>query len=200
VAGIGALTVSILGLAGVQPAVMISIATLLLGLGFLILGDTGALSHILFRARSSEERWNSMNLWRGVAIAWLAGIVGVIVGILGFVSAAAATYGGVMALVYGLALIGCTGLTQPTSAAEFATGAGPRRFLVLTLHPAMGTEFFIGLGAVILGVLALFHFAPLVLVLVSLLAVGSTLAFVATAVCSATMHLLAVQCQQQRQV
>jgi hypothetical protein len=195
---LGAVVLGIAGLSGFQAAAAASTATILLGLGFLTLGDAGWLSHSFFHSRSTDNRWSASSLWTAALLAGFAGLSGVILGILGFLFPTAVGLLGVAAVVFGIALLGTIGLTQPTSYSEHAVGEGHRRFFLMQ-DLVLGLELFIGVGTIILGILALLGHAPLMLGLLSMLAIGAATIFVATAVCGTTMHALAHLCQAHRQ-
>jgi hypothetical protein len=195
--GLAAVVLGIVGLSGFEASAAAFTATLLLGLGFLTLGYTGRMSHFFVHSRGSDTRWSATALGSGTSLAWFAGFSGVILGIAGLVFSTAFSLLGVMAVVYGLTLLGCVGLTQPGSYWEHAVGGGHRRFF-LTRDLVFGLELFIGLGAVILGILALLGYAPLMLGLVSMLAIGATTIFVATALCGTTMHAMEYLCPAHR--
>jgi hypothetical protein len=195
--GLGAVVLGIIGLLGFVPATMAFTATLLLGLGFLTLGYTGWLSHAHVHSRGVGSRWSSRALWNGVLLAWLAGFVGVVLGIAGLVSSTAFSLLGVMAVVFGVTLLASIGLTQPASYWEHAA-AGEHRTFFLRRDLVFGLELFVGVGTIVLGILGLLGYASLTLGLVSMLAVGVTSMFVATALCGTTMHAMEYLCPAHR--
>jgi hypothetical protein len=195
--GLGAVVLGIVGLSGFEASAAAFTATLLLGLGFLTLGYTGRMSHSFVHSRSTDNRWSATALGSGTGLAWFAGFSGLILGIVGLVFPTAFSLLGVMAVVFGLTLLGCIGLTQPGSYWEHAVGGSHRGFF-LTRDLVFGLELFIGLGTIVLGILAVLGYAPLLLGLVSMLAVGATTIFVATALCGTTMHAMEYLCPAHR--
>jgi hypothetical protein len=171
----GAAVLSIIGLLNVYPAWMVTIATIALGVSFLFEGGAivARLSALLHE--TTEGRVQMAELGAGITGETLAGIAGIVLGILGLVGILPAVLVPSAAIVFGAALV---------------IGAGTRIRLddiVMTYrqeHPmarqvahqsvlaTTGVQVLVGLGAITFGIIALAGYAPLTLSLVSILVIG----------------------------
>jgi hypothetical protein len=123
-------------------------------------------------------------------------VAGVVLGILALVGLAPATLVATAMLVFGVALVLGSGLTSRLNHLEYSVReeagkterlARPARFVN---RVATGFQFLIGLGATVLGILALLGFASAILVMISVLIVGLAAFLSGTAISSRIMHLL----------
>jgi hypothetical protein len=167
---------SIVGLAGTYPGWMVTIATIVLGISFLLEGGAiaGRWSGLFREAR--EERMVEMGA--GITAEAFAGIAGIVLGVLGLLGIVPAVLIPCAAIVLGAALV-------------IGAGANVRvNDLVMTYkqeHPigrqeaheavfaATGLQALIGLGAITLGIIALAGILPLTLSLVAMLIMGVVL-------------------------
>jgi hypothetical protein len=141
--------VAIIGLAGVLSTTMAAIATIILGATFLIEGGAFAGSFTEFVARNRAEGQDLE--WGGIiASNFLAGMVGVIVGTL---------------LLLGIA----APILQPIAVLVF----GARFLFGCIVSFEAGSQELVGVGAFVLGLLAVSGLYPLTLVLIALLSLGA---------------------------
>lgn len=173
--GGGAAVLAILGLAGILPAFLATIATIAVGAAFFIEGM--AIVGAFNRLRTEESgRLASALLGAGVTAEFIGGIAGVVLGVLALlgtlpallVPIAVIVFGGSLLLSSGgISRIGMMGTEYESSRWQETMREG----VVAT----SGAQSLVGLGAVTLGILALLGYASLVLSLVGLLAVGASI-------------------------
>ncbi len=144
------IALAIVGLAGVFPSTMAAIATIVLGAAILLEGGSYGASQVVRTGTTEMQTARS----GGISADLLGGIAGIVLGILALLGVDALTLLSVALLVFGASF-----LLSSFSAAE--------------VNPmASGGGVLIGLGAVVLGILAVVGQASLTLVLVGLLALG----------------------------
>ena len=156
----GAVVLSILGLVGVLPFTMVTVATIVLGAAMLLEGGAIAARYGRFVRRTAlpGEVVQMPDVAGGMSAESLAGLAGVTLGILSLLNIYPGILEPVAVIVLGAGLL-------------FASSAVSR--VMRDNAPAsIGGEVLFGIGAVVLGILALLGFDPLLLVLVGLLAVG----------------------------
>jgi hypothetical protein len=167
---------SIIGLAGSYPGWMVTIATVVLGVSFLLEGGAIAARWSALLHEVAEGPMAEMGA--GITGEALAGITGIVLGILGLLGVVPAVLIPCAAIMFGAALV-------------IGAGANVRvNDLVMTYkqeHPiarqaaheavfaATGLQVLIGLGAITLGIIALVGIMPLTLSLVAMLIMGVTL-------------------------
>lgn len=179
-AGIAVIVLAILALAAVSAAVLTAIATIVVGVGLFIEAmNTGIeYSRASSAAQSGSEAGGEIaQLGADVSVELLAGIVGVVLGILALIGAATAMSLLPAALIVfggGLILAGMSATrVGRVSAAE--TAASPAVTWRSDLAPSRGIQVLIGVAAVVLGILAYVLPTGGVLLVVGLLAVGVAL-------------------------
>jgi hypothetical protein len=187
----GAIVLSILGLAGILTHAMMAIATIVLGAAVLLdAAATGARhSHFLHEAATGERHLIRGEVAGGISAGSIAGIAGIVLGILALLGIAPTLLCAVAVIAYGAAL-----LFGSAAKGRFASLSAARHEGIAhehAIHGAMsasaGGEVLMGIGAVVLGILALLGFAPVTLVLIGLLAVGASVLLSGTAF-GARMH------------
>jgi hypothetical protein len=149
VGAIATIALAIVGLAGVFSATMAAIATIVIGAAFLL--ESGSFSAAQLSSRSGEFEGAS----GGTSAAFLGGVAGIVLGILALLGIASITLLSVAAIVYGATFL-LSGVGQSGN-----------------LAAAAGGHTLVGLGAAVLGILAVVGLSPLVLVLVALLSLGA---------------------------
>lgn len=189
--GIAAIVLSILGLATVTPIIMAAVAVILLGSGLLLEGAAVAVRYRRLPEAVKTGRWARAELLEGTAAEFLGGLTGIVLGILALVTVVPMLLVPVAVLVLSIALLFGSGATfrlrrlteeeqQPENALFRWIGSG------LITSAAAGLQFFFGLAAGILAVLALIGMVPVTLSLVGLLLLG-TAAFLGGAAISGRM-------------
>jgi hypothetical protein len=171
----GAVVLSILGLAGVFRDDLAAIA--IIGLG-VVLGCQGTnvvlrYTELLYEAGATTSA-RSADVSRGITAEFLAGVAGVVLGILALLriapmtlmSAAVVTYGGTLLLT--------------SSESVWLTPLGKENEVVQQLMHSMGVaaagaQVLVGLAALVLGILGLVGIVPITMILVALLATGASM-------------------------
>jgi hypothetical protein len=164
----GAAVLAIIGLAGTQTFFMMSIATIALGVAFLL--REGGLVYQSLRTSypARSETFKEQVLGSGITAATIAGITGVALGILSLIGvdpwilipASVIVFGGGLLLDH--AVNNATALSQLYRIGNVGADA----------LPGAGGELLVGVGVATLGILALIGVAPITLSLVALLALG----------------------------
>lgn len=168
---------AIIGLAGMEPRWLLGVATIAVGISFLIEGAAIAsrLSDLLHE--TTEGRVQMSELGAGVTGETLAGVVGIVLGILGILNVYPLTLLPIAAIIYGAALILGAGANVRISEITFAhreSEATARNVIRQAVLAATGFQILVGLGAVTLGIIALSGVYPLTLTLVAMLAVAGS--------------------------
>lgn len=167
-AGIAALAVivlSILGLLGIEPVVLMSIAAVFIGIA-LLLGPAET-------ARYPDLSAGEGDLSEGTrAFSSLAGLVGIVLGILSLIGVAPAALLPSSAIVFGCAILleGTFGNAQSFSGSPEPVPMG-RQY---GSRAGSGVRLLCGAAAIVLGILALNGYSPAVLTLVAFLIAGCT--------------------------
>jgi hypothetical protein len=174
---VGVIVLGILGLAGVMPVAMMTVGTIVLGAAILLqAGAIGArYRRLLQDATGTEGRTVHAEVTGGMSANVLAGITGVVLGILAMLRVLhSATLCSIALIAYGSAM-----LLGSAAVARFrSVTSGPgisdttRRFLDDALAFSASSEVLLGTAAVVMGILALLGISSVTLVLVGLLALG----------------------------
>jgi hypothetical protein len=171
-AGVAAVTLAILALAGVVPVAFAGIATIVVGTALVLEGAV-----IAKRLRDARARAGLSNEAKGgVSAEALAGVGGIVLGIL-YLAGAGAVLLPVAILVLGAgSLFGSIAVSRvnafpvpaPTTSEAAAHAVRESGYVAEYAHIA------IGVGAVVLGIIALTGGAPFLLCLIALLAIGGS--------------------------
>lgn len=163
--GLAGIILSVLGLVGISPALMVSIAAIVVG-GAMLIGGAIASAEV-WRGVGGEGRTEKAVAGGGATMAVMCGIAVVVLGVLGLVNIAPAILLPIAAITVGTGLalfaaVPTRGLRGDVGFVEMASfsrmpGAG------------IGMRMVTGLAAIVLGVLALVGVAPAVLTLVAFL-------------------------------
>jgi hypothetical protein len=180
VAGAGAVVLGVLGIFGLLPGVLDSIATI--GAGFAVLVGSMALG--ARAARLIGERVAShREIGGGLGLAAMAGLAGVVLGILALLGVSRVELLSVTPVVLGAALlIGSAAMARFEQLLRIERGTE-------AVYVASGAEALIGVGAVVLGILALSGIASLTLSLVAVLSVGAAVLMSGTSLTSQLLTL-----------
>jgi hypothetical protein len=174
VAGLAVIVLTILGLAGVSPAFLVEIATILFGVGLLLYGSA-TLSQIgrIFASYSGAD--GAAGVAGGWSILLLAGAAGIILGILALLGVSSIELVAIAVIAFGAALLVSSNanmrlrlLSSLSAEADALIGQLVRD----TASDTAGLQTMTGLAAIVLGILALSNFAPTTLVLIALLGLG----------------------------
>lgn len=163
VEAIGALAtiaLAIVGLAGVYPTALASIATLIISAA--ILSESGSFGAASLTARTPGES-SSLEMGGGLSAQFLGGVTGIVLGILALLGVVPQTLLSVAVIIFGASfLFGGTGGVAAHWSAGYLRG-----------RPSTGGgEVMVGLAAIVLGILAVIGMDTVTLVLVALLSLG----------------------------
>ncbi len=180
VVGAAAVVLAIIGLANVFPGYMACIATIVVGAALFLEGVAVAAEY-----RKLARRIGKAELGMGLSSEIVGGAAGIVLGILALLNMRPALLSPIAVIVFGAAL-----LLSAVATARFRLLSGPHmseRARTITreaVEVASGAEVLIGIGAIVLGILALLGWAPRTLVLVSLLGLGASILFTGSAISS----------------
>ena len=173
IGGAGAVVLAILGLVGVLPQTMAAVATIAAGVALLVGGGAVAArySRLLLGAGSETARREIVG---GMGLEALAGIAGIVLGVLALLGINPLTLLSVAAIVLGAALLMASGaLARLESMTRWADVNTAERVSHGAVYVASGSDVIVGAGAVVLGILALTGHGSMTLLLVALLSVGA---------------------------
>jgi hypothetical protein len=184
ITGASVVVISIIGLSGFMPGVMLSIATIGLGLSFLFEGGAVAsrLSNLLSEA--TEDRVDIAELGGGLSAEFIAGFGGVALGILSLAGVATMILTPIAAIAFGVALVMGSGVKARVNHLRISNRNEPklvRQIAREALIAASGVEILVGMGAIALGILGVIGIHPMELSLVAILSVGGMALFGGTA-------------------
>jgi hypothetical protein len=199
--GLGTLVLAILGLSGVATIYTLPAAAMVVGLAFLTLGGIDRLWAGMFPFAEGETRRDRLIFTSGVWAVLVAGLVGMIVGVVNLTHFTDPRFIGLGAIVLGLGLLWHSNVMRrvsrfPYHGVEGRQLRGPLAINALTLAPPR--DFLAGLASVILGILAIFHVAPATLGFVALLAMSIPMVATTSTICSATLATLEGHCAKSQ--
>jgi hypothetical protein len=177
------------------------VAAIILGPAFWTLGGIDRVWARMFPFAEGETRRDRTFFSGGTWAVMVAGLLGILVGILNLAHPTGARFGALAAIVFGLGLLWHSVIMKrvsrfPYHGVEGRDLRGPLALNALTLAPFR--DFFVGAVGVILGVLALLNVAPLALVFVALLVISAAVVFTTSTICSATLATLEGHCSKSR--
>jgi hypothetical protein len=186
VAGAAAIVLSIVGLAPIWPTYLGPIAAIVIGAGLVLEGGAIAARYAALLQFAGDTAGTEVELGGGLSAEVLGGIAGIVLGILALIHIVPLALEGVAAIVFGATLLlGCAataGLNRAMlrnfSGTMFGGGIS-RHVAAEAVSAAGGAQVLVGLGAVVLGIIALVlvpaGYNSEVLSLVAFLAVGASL-------------------------
>lgn len=174
VAGLAVVVLTILGLAGVSPAFLVEIATIVFGVGLLLYGSA-TLSEVGRVFVNSGNSAGAAGVASGWSIILLAGVAGIVLGILALLGVSSIQLVAIAVIAFGAALLISSNANMRLRILAGASSNvdSPIEKLVRdTAADTAGLQTMTGLSAIVLGILALSGFAPITLVLIALLGLG----------------------------
>lgn len=174
IGGAGAVVLAILGLIGVLPMVMTSVSAIAAGVALFIIG--GVLARRYSRAiMAGGSGRTQRDVMGGMGMEALAGLAGLVLGVLALLGVSPMLLLSTAAIVLGAALLMASGamarLENVMRWESYDAGGSKAHDAV---YAATGSEVIVGVGAVVLGILALTGHDPLTLVLIALLSIGAS--------------------------
>ncbi|MGD9542625.1 MAG: hypothetical protein AB7F41_02735 [Methylocystis sp.] len=202
IGGVATIVLTICGLVGIAPPLMVAIATIVFGVALLIQGGAmlSEYAQVVFpggaRTMSSEQMGGN-----SLALVFLVGAGGIVLGVLSLLGVSAAVLSPVAVIGYGTALLLSSNavwrlyvLRRAAMHAEPTIGSQNVGAEVLASEMASGSagiQALAGLSAIVLGVLALAgNTADLTLNLVALLALGATLVLTGSTLSATVMSFM----------
>jgi hypothetical protein len=175
--GLGAVGATIVGLSNVAPELLMAVACIAAGVALAFEG--GAISARYSAMLGMSEGYTSTDAsvrWGGVIMLFLAGAVGITLGILSLLGIAPMILVPSAAIVFGSALILDSGANMRLSVLEARHSEefkSRENIIKETAYASAGVELLFGIGSMVLGIVALNGVYPLVLGLVAILSIGA---------------------------
>lgn len=175
--GLGAIGATIVGLSNIAPEQLAAIACIAVGVAAAFEG--GAISARYAALLGMAEGYTNTDAsarWGGMTMLFLAGAAGIALGILSLIGIAPMILIPAAAIVFGAALIldsganARLGVQEARHSEEFKSRES---IIKETDYASAGVELLVGIGSIVLGILALNGVFPLVLSLVALLGIGA---------------------------
>ncbi len=174
--GIAAIVLAIIGLAGVHPEVLVSIATIVFGAALLIQGGT-MLSEFAMEPEGSASAVGG----GGLTALFLVGVAGIVLGVLALLGLHAAMLTSIAVIAFGAALALSSSsvwqlLTSRSMAAQFQARAPVLR--IIANEVAVGSAMLQAMGGVaviVLGILAVAGLYTVPLTLIGILVSGAAI-------------------------
>ncbi len=173
--GVAAVVLAIVGLADIAPASMVAIAAIVLGAALFLQGGLVAAEYNEILTKFEGGPYAEFG--GGLGAEALAGISAMVLGILALFGLDAQHLMATAAIVLGAGMVLSSGVASRLNSVKIEISKGSEQAKVAAHEAVSGaslTQIFIGLGAVILGVLALLEISPGVLTLVAMLGLGAS--------------------------
>jgi hypothetical protein len=171
----GAVVLSILGIVGMFQNDLAAIAVIGVGVILLFQGANVVLRYteLLYEAGATGKA-HAAEVSRGITTEFLAGVAGIVLGILALLRIVPLTLMSVAVITYGGALLLTSG--ESIWVSSFSTENEVVRQLMHSVSlAAAGGQVLVGLAALVLGILGLVGIAPITMILVALLATGASI-------------------------
>jgi hypothetical protein len=173
---IGAVVLSILGIVGVFPTYLAAIAVIGLGAILLFQGGNVVLHYSEFLDEAGATSMVSASaVSRGITTEFLAGMAGIVLGILALLRIVPITLLSVAVITYGGTLMLTSGESVWLNSFVAKDNAIMRQLMHCMSLAAAGAQVLAGLAALVLGILALVGIASMTMVLVAILAAGTSI-------------------------
>jgi hypothetical protein len=184
IGGVATIVLAVIGLAGVKPEMMVSIATIVFGVALLVEGGTmlSEYARIIF---PSGARSDAIENFGGIGLSahFLVGAAGIVLGVLALLGIASVTLTSVALIAFGAAMILSSNsvwkLHQMKRSAMLPAEGQPVSGTAILANEmaseSAGALTLAGLAAIVLGILAVAGMNPIVLTLAALIALGATM-------------------------
>ncbi len=174
-AGLAVIVLTILGLAGLAPNLLVAIATIVFGAELLLDGTASAaeLNRLLGQAAVGDGIPTST--FNSLSLVFVAGVAGIVLGILALLGVAPERLVAIAVIGFGGALLMSSSAVMRIRSMGTSAAAATQivsRFAEGIAADTAGTQTMAGLTAIVLGILALSGIASVTLVLIALLALG----------------------------
>jgi hypothetical protein len=194
IGGISAVVLAIVSLAGLLPVYLTAITAIVLAAALLFQGGSIASRFFRLISETSDGQFTTAELGGGTTVELAAGIAGIALGILALLGLVPFVLLPVAAIVFGAALMLGAGATCRLNHLMLSTRSDlhlmARHVARELVWAAAGVQVLIGLGAVVLGILALTGINALVLTAVAFLALGCGVLLSGTALTGRMLSML----------
>jgi hypothetical protein len=202
-AGLAAIVLAIIALAGVSPGALIAIAAIVIGVGLMVQAFNSAAEQsnmmtMMTTAMAAPAGVSRAEFGGSVMVDCMCGLTGIVLGILALVGINPAHLLPPALIVFGGALlVGGAACMRPTVRSSTVpagvAGSEPRAVVAYpgSSFAASGMEILIGLAAIILGIVSLLVAGTGILVAVGFIAVGAALLLASATFSGAVMRLFA---------
>jgi hypothetical protein len=175
IGGIAAVILAVVGLAGILGNLMAAIATIVIGAGILVEGWAIGAGYRQMSS-SNPTAIQGLGLSGALTAEFLGGMAGIVLGILALFRMVPDTLLAVALLVFGATLLLSSLAASQLQWRLSALGqAGAQSWATGALPAAHSGQLLVGLGAVVLGILAVIGLAPMTLILVGLLSLSAVM-------------------------
>ena len=193
-AGIAVIVLAILALASISPGVLTPIAAIVIGVGLLIEAANTGIEYSRVSARGVQSgAVQTAQLGADVSVELMAGVAGIVLGVLALIGAATDMHLLPAALiVFGGAML-LAGLSATSISTVSGIEAAPGGMIAVQseLAPARGLQVLAGISAIVLGILAFVLTAGATLLMVGFLVVGAALLATSANFTQSFMRMLA---------
>ena len=175
IAASGAVALTIIGLAGGAPAILLSIGIIAMGAAFLFEGAGVAARFAEMFERPGASRAAEAEFGGGATVEFLGGSAGVVLGILSLLNVYPEILAPIAVIAFGGTMVMGSGITTRLallSMGQSARQGADQAMIREAANVTAGVDVLAGLGAITLGIIALIGIAPLILSLVGVLTVG----------------------------
>jgi len=175
--GIGAIVLAIVGLAGIVPIVLAAIAMVSIGAALAVEGTAIAVEYRRLFCKLADNEVHANELSGGMSAEFFTGIAGVVLGILAIIGVHPIFLLAVSAIVLGIGIAFSSGSKARLNQLRLERTENTllQRIAKDAVITSIGTDVLAGLGASILGILALLGIVPIILTLVAVLVMGGTI-------------------------
>ncbi|HLI23238.1 MAG TPA: hypothetical protein VKV32_19085 [Stellaceae bacterium] len=181
VGAIAIIVLSVIGLAGTAEGAMLAIATIVIGASILMQGANTVSEYAELFVAEEAGMVKPGAIGGGITLEFLAGGAGVVLGILGLLTPVTVVLSAAALVVFGGTLLLSAGATVRASSIQ-SDSAGMSVVTQSVMRQATsvsaGAQIMIGVGAIVLGILALIGLHSVILALVGDLAIGTSLLMV----------------------
>jgi len=177
IGGAAAIVLGILGLLGILPISLASVAAIAVGAGLIAAGGTiaGRYERVLLGA-GTEPTATRREIAGGLGMEAVAGAAAIVLGILALLGKDSMTLLAVAAIAVGAGLLMASGsMARLESLIRWEFGRNAESRANEMIYASAGSEVIVGVGAIVLGILALVGFDPVTLTLVAILSIGASL-------------------------
>jgi hypothetical protein len=193
-AGIAAIVLAVIALAGISAPILASIVTIVIGVGLMVQAFNSAAEGSKAASAGLAASAPTTEIGGEVMVDCLTGITGIVLGVLALVGINAPHLVPVALIVFGGALLlGGAMQMRPRTAPIVTTAPGAPGQVEVVSHQgsaaAGGMEVMVGIAAIVLGILSLILMSSWVLVLVGFIAVGAALLMVSATFSGAVTRL-----------